>query len=147
MKFVANSRNNRIFADSMMALLCGEIIRGCRINPDMLLASYAKYNAEFKHGKHGGYSMVRLGDKVSDKELERLNEIVRIGHERRFTSFAELQQFVMSELPCSNDYFCFDKSGWDFLEWKMQQNAVGNYEAGYYDWVDSRRDAACQMII
>lgn len=111
MKFIKNSANDRIFCDAMIRKIAVETLLSGTLDATDTLASYSKYDYEFYNGRHGGYRFVEIGEKVKGKDLEKLQEIVAEGHEKRLSNINELRSFLAEKLNINDDYLhCLNES-------------------------------------
>jgi hypothetical protein len=84
-----------------------EMLLSGEVDDDTLVATYRKYNAEIKTGKHGGYSFIPLKEAVTEKDLQRLRHIVSKGYQMNFEDRFQLMYFLQKEFcidPKNNDY-------------------------------------------
>lgn len=104
MKFIKNSSSNRVFCDAMIKLIAVEILLSGKLDENVTISSYKRINPEFKTGKHGGFSFIPISEKINEKEIIKLKEIVSEGFQKGLKNIAELRTFLADKLEVSDDY-------------------------------------------
>lgn len=103
-KFITNSRNNRVFCDSLIRMIAVSCLTGHFLDGHEMIPCYSKYDSEIQTGKHGGYKFVPIHEKVIPKELHQINGIIYKGFNTKLKNQMELVNFIQKELNIEDDY-------------------------------------------